>query len=117
MKRLLLLCVLPLLAACAPILAAVQGDTGTFTRDGVAVLLTNPAGGGQMLDASVRLEGPGLVMPAPCAVRAVTVYGCVLGDVPEGKAYRLTPSAGVIKRGSATYYPDGGARFIFLELP
>ena len=49
MKRLLLL-LLPLLAlaSCAPILSAVQGDTGTFARDGASILLTNPTGGGQI---------------------------------------------------------------------
>ena len=117
MRKLLFLFPLLVLASCAPILSAVQGDTGTFTRDGASVVLTNPAGGGKMLDAAVRVEGLGLVMGAPCALRAVNVYGCVLGDVPDGKSYRLTPTAGLISKASATYYPDAGVRFIYLELP
>jgi hypothetical protein len=116
-KRLLILSFLAM-TACAPILSAVQGDPATFARDNGGVLLGNKSGPGPLVAPTVRLEGPGLVMSAPCVARAVNVYGCVLPDVPEGQAYRLTPIGGTITKGSVTYYrSNSGARFIYRELP
>ena len=115
MNRLLILPLL-LLASCAPLLQAVQGETGTLVREGADVLLVNP-GKGDMTEVVMRVEGPGLTLGSPCTQRAVNVYGCLVGSVPEGKKYRITPTAGTISKASANFYRVGSDLFKHIELP
>ena len=115
MKRFLLLLSL-LLASCAPLLQTVQGERGSLVRDGTAVLLVNPGPGG-MTEVVMRVEGPGLTLAAPCEVRAVNVYGCLIGTVPEGKQFRVVPLTGTIGRASANLYRAGSDLFRRIELP
>ena len=114
-RKLLIICALAL-TSCAPLLQTVQGEPGSLSRDGSAILLNNP-GPGSMTEAVVRVEGPGLVLGAPCELRAVNVYGCVLGEIPAGSKYRLTPTAGTVSRASANFYRGTSALFRRLELP
>ena len=117
MKKLLLIAASMAFVSCAPLLQTVQGEPGSLSRDGSAILLNNP-GPGPMTEAVVRVEGPGLVLGAPCVARANTgVWGCVIGDVPEGQKYRLTPTAGTVSRASANFYRGTSAIFRRLELP
>ena len=115
MKKLLILMTLTL-ASCAPLLQAVQGEAGTLVRDESAVLLVNP-GPGDMTETVMRVEGPGLTLGSPCSQRAVNVYGCLVGSVPEGKKYRVTPLTGTITRASANFYRVGSDLFRRVELP
>ena len=115
MNRLLLLPLL-LLASCAPLLQAVQGEAGTLVRDGADVLLVNP-GKGDMTETVLRVEGPGLTLGSPCAQRAANVYGCLVGSVPEGKKYRITPLTGSVTKASANFYRVGSDLFKHIELP
>ena len=115
MNRLLLLPLL-LLASCAPLIQTVQGERGSLVRDGTAVLLINPGPGG-MTEVVMRVEGPGLTLAAPCEVRAVNVYGCLIGTVPEGKQFRVVPLTGTISRAAANFYKGTSAIFRRIELP
>lgn len=116
MKKLLLIAASLTFVSCAPLLQTVQSEAGSLSRDGSAILLNNP-GPGPMTEAVVRVEGPGLVLGAPCELRAVNVYGCVLGEIPAGGKYRLTPTAGTVSRASANFYRGTSALFRRLELP
>ena len=115
-RKLLIICALAL-TGCAPLLQTVQGEAGSLSRDGSAILLNNP-GPGPMAETVLRVEGPGLVLGAPCVARANTgVWGCVIGDVPEGQKYRLTPVSGTISKAAANFYRGTSALFRRLELP
>ena len=117
MRKLLILPVLFLATSCAPLLQTVQGEAGSLSRDGSAILLNNP-GPGPMTETVIRVEGPGLTLGAPCVARANTgVWGCIVGDVPEGQKYRLTPTAGTITKASANFFRGTSALFRRLELP
>ena len=115
MKRLLILGTLAL-CSCAPLVQTVQGERGSLTRDGNAVVLTNP-GPGDMTETVMRVEGPGLTLGAPCEVRAVGVYGCLIGTLPEGKKYRVVPLTGTISKAAANLYRAGSDLFHRIELP
>ena len=115
MNRLLLLPLL-LLAACAPLVQTVQGERGSLVRDGIAVVLTNP-GPGDMTETVMRVEGVGLTLGAPCEVRAVGVYGCLIGTVPEGKKYNVMPLTGTISRAASNFYRGNSPIFHRVELP
>ena len=120
MKRLLLptsLLLCTILASCAPLIAKVQGEAGSITRDGTSIYLNNP-GPGPMTEAVMRLEGLGLVLGAPCVARTTSgVWGCVLKDIPEGEKFKLTPTSGTVTKASANFYRGDGALFHRLELP
>ena len=117
MKKLLILPLLLLASSCAPLLQTVQGEAGSLSRDRSAILLNNP-GPGPMTETVLRVEGPGLVLGAPCVARANTgVWGCVIGDVPEGSRYRLTALSGTISKASSNFYRGTSALFRRLELP
>ena len=122
MKRILILSAV-LLSSCAPLLQTVQGEAGSLSRDGSAILLNNP-GPGPMTEAVVRVEGTDLILGAPCEYRAPNVYGCIVGTVDAGSKYRITPildlatnKIGTITRASANFYRGSSALFRRLELP
>ena len=115
MNRLLLLPLL-LLASCAPLVQIAQGETGTLTRDGNAVVLNNP-GPGNMTETVMRVEGVSLTLGAPCEAWAINVYGCLIGTVPEGKKYRVTPLTGTISKAASNFYRAGSDLFHRIELP
>jgi hypothetical protein len=138
-----LLFILPLLAlaACAPLLSGpkttdpspavcggdsgkvaalvsrVDGEKGTLSCEGTSIVLSNP-GPGPMKETVIRAEGPGLILGAPCVARADTnVWGCVIGTVPEGQKYRLTPLAGNISKAAGNFYRGDNVLFTRVELP
>jgi len=120
MKRLLLLSVLAL-SACAPSSTSTQATTATLTLDAGALTLFNP-GPGPLTEAVLRVDGPGLILGAPCAARAPNVYGCVLGTVAEGASVTLKPipdpagRLGTICDAAANFYQGAGVLFRRVEL-
>lgn len=128
MKRLLILAAFAL-SSCAPLLGTVQGEAGTLSRGvGEQILLTNP-GPTAMLAPTVRLEGPGLKLdgkycdPAGSdAVLGTVIWHCgtdakPIPDVPVGGFASLTPTAGHVTIGSATFKREGRFLPVRLELP
>ena len=124
-KLLLLACALSVLplVSCAPLLQTVQGEAGSVSRDGSSIILSNP-GPDAMTETVMRVEGTDLLLGAPCEYRAPNVYGCLIGTVPAGSKYRVTPAlnvqtgkVGVITRASANFYKGPSGLFRRLELP
>ncbi|WP_407543760.1 hypothetical protein Q0M94_28570 (plasmid) [Deinococcus radiomollis] len=101
----------------AALVSRFDGEKGTLSCEGASIVLSNP-GPGPMKETVIRVEGPGLILGAPCVARADTgVWGCIVGTVPEGQKYRLTPTAGTISKASANFYKGNNVLFTRVELP
>lgn len=112
MKRLALLMVVAL-TSCAPVLSNLQHDPATLTRQGEDVVFTNPADT-TAEGVTVFLAGATSVTGAQCGpVRSGT--GCIVGDVPAHKSYRLHAPGAAVTGNSLHYRPDSN-RPVLTEL-
>jgi hypothetical protein len=101
----------------AALVSTVDGEKGTLSCEGESIVLSNP-GPGPMKETVIRAEGPGLILGSPCVGRADTgVWGCVIGTVPEGQKYRLTPQARKITKAAGNFYRGNNVLFSRVELP
>ncbi|WP_019584648.1 hypothetical protein [Deinococcus apachensis] len=121
MKKLVIAALL--LSSCAPSLQLAQRESASLARDAQAVVFKNP-GETTAQVPTVFLRGAGLKVSAVnegvevCRERdRPGLWGCNLPDVPGGKLFRISVTAGAVESGNVTFYREAsGARPIFLPL-